>query len=525
MSEDALQYDAIVIGAGHNGLVSAGYLAREGKKVVVLEAGTAIGGAARTAEISPDYQVSTGAHLISSFPKRIERDLKLAKHGLIWATQDVVTVALDQGGKHIVIPSKGKKDVATLNAHSTEDGEAWVRFDAQMKKFVSVIAPLLEGPVPDIGPGLSARVPRAVAFRLEKLGPHDLRAFLRFMPSSITRILDRTFESDLLKGALALDATLGHHSSPRTPGTAFSFLYKRALETLGQGTGYPVGGTGALSDALVASAENAGARVRLNSPVIRIMVEQGKVTGVKLEDGTVFRAPLVMSSADPKTTCLDLLGSRHLEVPQVKQLRRTRKQGTTAKINLALEGLPTFENFSDREYGGRLLIAPDMATVDRSFLAAKRNELTLDPVMEMVIPSYHDPRLAPMGHHVLSIIIPNVPYSVEGGWEARRDEFVKRVIDTISLYAPDLSNKIIAGEILTPPEIEEKFGLKGGHWYQGDMSFDQLLAFRPAPGMANYATPVAGLYLCGSGTHPGGGLTGLPGKYAAETVLARKEVS
>lgn len=525
MSEDALQYDAIVIGAGHNGLVTAGYLARAGKKVVILEAGSIIGGAARTAEISPDYQVSTGAHLVSSFSKRIEKDLKLAKHGLVWATRDVVTVALDRGGNHVTIPTGGKKDIATLRAHSTRDGDTWARFDAQMKKFVSVIAPLLGGPVPEMGQNLSRRVPAAAAFRLEKLGPRDLRAFLRFMPSSIAHILDRAFEGDLVKGALALDATLGHHSGPKTPGTAFSFLYKKALETLGEGTGYPAGGTGALSDALAASAESAGARLRLDSPVAKIIVDVGKVSGVKLRDGTVFSAPLVMSSADPKTTCLDLLGARYLEAPLAGHIGRIRMRGTSAKINLALEGLPTFENFSDREYGGRLLIAPDMATVERSFIAAKRNQLTLDPVMEMVIPSYHDPRLAPMGHHVLSIIVPNVPYNVEGGWDVRRDEFVKRVIDTIALYAPNISDKIIAGEILTPPEIEEKFGLQGGHWHQGDMSFDQLLAFRPAPGMANYATPVEGLYLCGAGTHPGGGLTGLPGKYAASTALSREKIS
>ena len=525
MSEDALQYDAIVIGAGHNGLVTAGYLARAGKKVVVLEAGSAIGGAARTAEISPDYQVSTGAHLISCLPRKIERDLKLAKHGLVWATRDVATVALDQSGKHVIIPSGGKRDITTLSAHATRDGDAWRRFDAQMKKFMSVLSPFLDGPVPETGPDLSGRVPVAAALRLEKLGPRDLRSFLRFMPSSIAHILDATFEGDLVKGALALDATLGHHSGPKTPGTAFSLLYKWALETLGQGTGYPAGGAGALSDALATSAESTGARIRLDSPVEKIIVEAGKVSGVRLEDGTVFKAPLVMSSADPKTTCLDLLGARHLEAPLAKHIGRIRSQGAAAKINLALEGLPTFENFTDREYGGRLLIAPDMATVERSFIAAKRNELTLDPVMEMVIPSYHDPRLAPMGHHVLSIVVPNVPYHVEGGWEARRDEFVKRVIDTIALYAPDVTNKIIAGEILTPPEIEEKFGLKGGHWHQGNMSFDQLLAFRPAPGMANYATPVEGLYLCGAGTHPGGGLTGLPGKYAAATALEREKVS
>ena len=523
MSEEALQYDVIVIGAGHNGLVSASYMAKAGKKVVVLDAAEAVGGAARTAEISPDYQVSLGAHLISCLPKQIERDLKLSKHGLIWATKDVVTVALDRGGKHIVIPAGRKSDIETLAAHSKRDGETWRRFDARLKNFVSILTPFLAGAVPETGLDFSGNSAMATVLRLEKLGPEDRRAFMRFVPASIASILDRSFEGDLLKGALALDATIGHHAGPNTPGSAFSFLYKKALESLGQGVGYPIGGLGALSEALAASAESAGARIRLDSPVIQIIAGAGRVSGVRLEDGTLFKAPIVMSSADPKTTCIDLLGARHFETPVAKHIGGIRMQGAAAKVNLALEGLPTFENFTDREYGGRMLIAPDMATVERSFTAAKRNELALDPVMEMLIPSYHDPRLAPMGHHVLSVTVPNVPYDVEGGWDARREEFVKRVIDTISQYAPDLSDKIIAGEILTPPEIEQQFGMKRGHWHQGDMSFDQLLAFRPAPSMAGYATPVEGLYLCGAGTHPGGGISGLPGKYAATAALAMEK--
>ncbi len=230
-----------------------------------------------------------------------------------------------------------------------------------------------------------------------------------------------------------------------------------------------------------------------------------------------------MSSADPKTTCLDLVGARHFEAPVATHLNRIRMEGASAKVNLALEGLPTFENFTDKEYGGRLLIAPDMGTVERSFTAAKRGELTLEPVMELVIPSYHDPRLAPMGHHVMSIVLPNMPYAVAGGWEAQRDTLMKRVIDTLREHAPDISHKIIAGELLTPPELEESFGMTGGHWHQGNMSFDQLLAFRPAPGMANYDGAVEGLYLCGAGSHPGGGMSGLPGKFAAETALAREK--
>ncbi len=525
MSDDALQYDAIVIGAGHNGLVAAGYLAKAGKSVVVLDKAETVGGAAQTAEISPDYQVSTAAHLVSGFPRQIDKDLKLSKHGLSWATKDMATVALDRDGKHLVLSSDRKKEVASITEHAAHDGESWKQFDRRLRKYVKLLKPLLEKKLPDAADDASAKAAVSLALRLEKMGPADLRAFLQTVPSSAAAMLDRTFEGDLIKGALAFEATLGAHAGPHTPGTAFSLIYKRTQQAIGQGTGYPVGGTGALTEALATSAEALGARIRLESAVEEILIEDGHTKGVRLHDGTIFEAPIVLSSVDPKTTCLNLVDPRHFETPKVSHLSRLKMKGATAKINLALEGLPTFENFSDREYGGRLLIAPDMGTVERAFTAAKRCELTLEPVMEVVIPSYHDPRLAPMGHHVMSIIVPHVPYDVEGGWDSQKEPFVKRVIDTIAEYAPNLSDKIIAGEILTPPELEERFGWGKRGWHQGNMSFDQLLSFRPAPGMANYEAGVGGLYLCGVGAHPGGGLNGLPGKLSAEAALAAEKVS
>ncbi|MCE7997426.1 MAG: NAD(P)/FAD-dependent oxidoreductase [Rhodobiaceae bacterium] len=525
LEQDALQYDAIVIGAGHNGLVAAGYLAKAGKNVVVLDSAEVVGGAAQTAEISPDYQVSTAAHLVSGFPRQIEKDLKLSKHGLAWATKDMATIALDRDGKHIVLSSDRKTDLATIAAHASHDGDAWKVFEGRVAKYVKLLKPLLDRGLPTASGERATRAATMLALRLEKMGPADLRAFLQLVPSSVAALLDRSFEGDLIKGALSLQATLGAHAGPNTPGTAFSLIYGRTQQAIGQGLGYPVGGTGALTEALASAAEALGARIRLESPVREIIVENGQTKGVRLADGTLFEAPIVLSSIDPKTTCLDLVGARHFETPAVNHVSRIKMKGATAKINLALEGLPTFENFSDREYGGRLLIAPDMGTVERSFTAAKRGELTLEPVMEVVIPSYHDPRLAPMGHHVMSVIVPNVPFEVEGGWEAQKEPFVKRVIDTIAEYAPDLGDKIIAGEVLTPPELDDRFGWGNRGWHQGNMSFDQLLAFRPAPGMANYEAGVSGLYLCGVGAHPGGGLTGLPGKLSAEAALVAEKRS
>ncbi|MEQ9518995.1 MAG: NAD(P)/FAD-dependent oxidoreductase [Parvibaculum sp.] len=523
MTDEALQYDAIVIGAGHNGLIAASYLAKAGRKTVLLDSSSYIGGAARTAEISPDYLVSTAAHLFSAFPRKIEKDLKLAKHGLIWAARDMPTVALDLQGRHITLTGKGKQDTSVMAKHEPRDAENWQDFSRRMSKFALFLSKYLGEALPDLGNDVSSYEGPLAALQLEKMGAKDLQSFLRFLPSSMSSVLDRYFEGKLLKGALALDAVIGHHAGPYSPGSAFSYIYKQGLAKLGQGLSYPVGGAGAFAEVLGEAAEALGVRIRVDSHVEQILVEDGKAVGVRLTDGTVFHAPVILSSVAPKATCLELVGARHFETDTVRHLSRIRSSGAAAKINLALEGLPTFENFTDTEYGGRLLIAPSVMAVERSFIAAKRNELPIDPVMEMVIPTYHDPRLAPMGHHVLSIMVPNVPYDVAGGWDERRDEFVKKVIDTIEMYAPDLTAKIIAGEMLTPPEIESKFVLSGGHWHHADMSFDQLLAFRPTPGMANYASSLDGLYFCGAGCHPGGGLTGLPGRLAAEAVLAQRK--
>lgn len=524
MIDEALQYDAIVIGAGHNGLIAAAYLAKAGRKTVLLDRSSYIGGAARTAEISPDYLVSTAAHLFNAFPRKIEKDLKLAKHGLIWAVRDMPTVALDLQGRHITLAAKGKQNTDMLAKHEPRDAETWAAFDRRMTKFARFLSDYLSKPVPDLGGEVAGYESAMAALQLEKMGSEDFQSFMRFLPSSMAAVLDRYFEGEVLKGALALDAVIGHHAGPFSSGTAFHYLYKRALGKLGQGLSYPVGGAGAFAESLGEAAEALGVRIRVDSHVEQILVDKGVAVGVRLEDGTTFHAPLILSSAPPKKTCLEMVGARHFETHNVRHLRSIRSSGAAAKINLALDGLPTFENFTDTEYGARLLIAPSVKAVERSFIAAKRHELPLDPVMEMVIPTYHDPRLAPMGHHVLSIIVPNVPYEIEGGWDARRDEMVKKIIDSIEQYAPDLTSKIISGEVLTPPEIEAKFGLEGGHWHHAEMSFDQLLAFRPVPGMARYESPVEGLYFCGAGAHPGGGLTGLPGKLAAEAALARGKV-
>jgi phytoene dehydrogenase-like protein len=523
MMEHDLAYDAIVIGAGHNGLVAAAYLAEAGKRVLVLEAGNDVGGAAVTAEIAPDYMSSAGAHLLYAWPQRIEKDLKLAKHGFEMASRDMVTVALDKDGKHLVLPASSRADIARLKDRSPRDAEAYGPFMKRVQRYAGLLQPLLEKglPVPGEGAKQAATDALSLIWRFEKMGEEDRQELGRFLPASMAQVLDRTFEDPLLKAALAMDATLGHHMGPKSPGSAYQYIYRLAQQNIAGGKmGYPAGGIGALPQALARLIGESEGRVRTNSQVRHILVSpDGKTEGVVLTDGTKFHAPVVLSSLDPRRTYLDLLGSAHLAPEQTRRLGSWRMQGACAKINLALEGLPIIEGLEEREYGGRWLIAPDMTAMERAFVAAKRNELAVDPIMEIVLPSYHDPRAAPPGHHTMSILLPHVPYELEGGWEARRDEFTKRVVDAVAVYAPDIKIKLIAGEILTPPEIERRFGAPGAGWHQGDMSLDQTLLFRPGYGLSHDEGPVEGLYLCGSGTHPGGGLTGEPGRLAAAHVL------
>jgi len=523
MIERDLSYDAIVIGAGHNGLVAAAYLVQAGKRVLVLEASGEIGGAAVTAEISPDYMSSAGAHLLYTWPKRIEKELKLAKHGFEMAVRDMVTVALDKDGNHIVLPAGGKADLARIRTRSQRDAEAYPYFMKRMQAYARLLEPLIEKGLPEPGTDSKALARmRAALCRFERMKEEDRQELGRFLVSSIAQVLDRLFEDPLLKGAIAMDAVLGSHMGPKSPGSAYRYIYRLAQQNVAGGQmGYPAGGLGGLPQALSRLIGEADARIRTHSSVKRLLVSgAGEINGVALEDGTEFLAPVVLSSLDPRTTCLDLLGTRHLAPQATRRLKGWQKRGSIAKINLALEGLPIIDGLTEREYGGRWLIAPDMQVMERAFVSAKRGKLAVEPVMELLLPSYHDPHLAPPGHHTMSILVPHTPFEVEGGWAKRHEEFTKRIVDTVADYAPDLKIKLIAGEILAPPELEQRFGAESGAWDQGDMSLDQTMFFRP--GMGVHDAPVKGLYLCGAGVHPGGGITGESGRLAAMEVLARE---
>lgn len=283
----------------------------------------------------------------------------------------------------------------------------------------------------------------------------------------------------------------------------------------------PAGGMGALADALVAAIASSGGEVRVDAPVARVLVEEGRVAGVTLADGVEIRAPLVLSAVSPRTTMLDLAGARHFETDDIRELRHATPRGTAAKINFALDELPQFTGLAPELHAARLVVAPSVEELDEAASAARSGELSLEPAMEVLLPSVSDPSLAPEGRHVMSVVVHNVPHDLRDGWDAHREALVQRVVRTLGSYAPGVADAMIAGEILTPLDIESKYGLAGGDWHQGDIRLDRLLAFRPAYPYGRYETPLPGLWLCGAGSHPGGGVTGLPGWIAAGAVLER----
>lgn len=513
------QFDAIVIGAGHNGLIAAAYLGKAGKRVLLLEAATRLGGALTTAEVSPDYRVSTAAHLLDALPRRVEKDLKLAKHGLRFAARQLQTIALDRDHNHIVL-APGRSNLDILRRHSAVDADAFVTYLARMKSYAAVLGPLLQDALPEIVPETLSRRLRRLVWRAERLGGEKLENLMRQLPGSIGDMLNDTFETPLIKGALALDALMGSGEGPYSSGTAFTAITRLSLRSMSKGPHSIEGGLGGFTDALAAAAASYGVVIRAATVVKRILISDGIVRGVETHTNEIFEAPSVLSSAHPRETMLDLVGAKYLDAGLVKQLTEITDTGATAKLNLSLDGLPTIQGLAPQEYGARILVAPSLAALDDAYTAFKHGNIASDIPMEVTMPSVVDAPLVPPGQHVMSIVMQYVPYEVNGGWEDGRDRLVDRAIETLSAYAPDLRQRIVAGELMLPPDIESKFGLVNGGWYHGDMRLDQLLSFRPAPALARYATPVKGLYLCGAGSHPGGGICGLPGQYAARLVLS-----
>jgi phytoene dehydrogenase-like protein len=510
----------IIVGGGHNGLVCAAYLARSGKEVIVLEAADRVGGAAVTREFAPGFKVSACAHLLYLLDTTISKDLALESHGLKLARSNLKTIALATDGSHLQLAG----NQVSGGGVSDSDKDALVKYRRRMDRFAKLLGGLHKQKPPRIGTSNRSDLIGAakLALNIRLLGRDEMREFLRIAGINIYDILEEYFDNPLLKGALSLDGVLGTHLGPRSNNSIFTTLHRMSGQIDGkQGAlAHPVGGMGTVTAALAAAAAGHGATLRTASPVAKILMEGDRVSGVELESGEQIAADTVVSNADPRTTFFNLVGARNLEAGFVRKIQNIRMRGNAAKLHLALNTLPTFTGVAPEQLGERLVIAPGLEYVERAFDHAKYGEYSSAPALEITLPSVHDASLAPAGLHVLSAIVQYAPYELKGGWEAGREAFTNLVIEQLSRYAPGIRQQIAHTELLTPVDIEREFRITGGHWHHGELALDQALMLRPVPGAAQYATPLSGLYLCGAGAHPGGGVMGHAGRNAATAVLA-----
>jgi phytoene dehydrogenase-like protein len=514
----------VIVGAGHNGLACAAYLARAGREVVVLEAAPQVGGGAVTREFAKGFRVSGCAHLSYLLDARIASDLKLESHGLKWARRGLRTVALAPAGEHLVMQG-GKAESGPL---SDADRKALAGYHARMLRFARVVAKQHNRRPPRLGGGGRSDLMGAALLGLDirMLGREDMREFLRIAGINIYDVLEEIFESPLLKGALALDAVLGANLGPRSNNSVLSLLHRLSgLAAGNDGFSIPEGGMGAIGEALAAAARAAGATIRTGSPVKRITLEGDRVSGVELEGGEKVAAATVVSNADPARTLLGLLGARHLETGFVHRVRHFRNKGMAAKLHLALEALPTFARLPSELAAERIVISPDMTYLEHAFDAAKYGQCSPEPALEVTIPSLSDKSLAPAGKHVLSAVVLYAPFDERANGDSARRELLDRSLAVLDRHAPGLRRQVVASELLLPADLEREFRVSGGHWHHGELALDQFMMLRPVPGAAQYAMPVGGLFLCGAGCHPGGGVMGSAGRNAANAVLATERAA
>ncbi len=518
--------DTIVIGAGHNGLVTAAYLSKAGQKVLVIERRDVVGGAAATEEIFPGYQVDSGAHRLGGLSRRVIADLGLAAHGLEILPADPTCFTPVEEGPPLVLWRDRDRTAQAIREISEADGKAWVLFTELIGKAAGFLEAAWTTTPPDVtGNDLGDLWSSAkLGLKLRGLGKKDMVEVMRILPMSIYELMDEWFESDLVKGTLAASAVSGLCQGPMAGGTVYALLHHHVgAAGVMRPTQRVRGGIGRLSEALVAACRQYGAEVRTGAPVDGILLESGVACGVVLGDGAQLSARRVVSSADPRTTFFDLLDPEAISPDFADKISHIRYRGVCAKVHLALGGLPDFacQPGSGPHLNGVISISPSLEYVERAYDDAKYGRVSEAPCLEVSIPSLTDPGIAPDGKHLMSIVMQYAPYSLrEGQWDdATRGALLDTVVRTLARYAPRIDSLIEDRHVLTPLDLERRFGLPEGNIYHGEMTLDQLLFMRPVPGASRYRAPVPGLYLCGSGTHPGGGVTGVPGFNAAREIL------
>jgi phytoene dehydrogenase-like protein len=520
------KYDVIVIGGGHNGLVNAAYLAKAGRKVLVLERRHVLGGAAVTEEVFPGFKFSVASYVVSLLRPEIIRDLDLPRHGLEILPLDGTFTPMPDGNYlwRVNDHAKTRREIAR---HSKLDAEAYDEYGKAMVEMGRFVKPILSMTPPDptsLDPrGLMSLL--SLGKRFQALSAQDKYNQVQLMTMSAVDFLDQWFETDVLKATMSASGIIGTFLGVRSPGTAYVLLhhYMGEIDGAFRSWGFARGGTGAISNAIGDAAREAGVEIRTETSVSRIIVKDGAAAGVVLGNGDYITADIVSSSVDPNLTFLQMVGTEHLPDEFVGDVRRYKYRGSSGKVNLALDALPNFKVMPGEgaHLRGAISISPSVEYMERAYDEAKYGRYSRRPYIDMVIPSLTDPSVAPPGKHVMSCFVQYAPYNLkEGGtWDDHRDAFGDTVVDTIAEHAPNIKDIILHRQVLTPLDIERTFGLTEGNIFQGELTLEQLFFLRPAPGWAQYRTPVKGLYMCGSATHPGGGIMGAPGKNAAMRIL------
>jgi len=520
-----MKYAAIVIGGGHNGLTAAAYLARAGRKVLVLERRHVVGGAAVTEEVFPGFRFSVCSYVVSLLRPEIIRDLDLPRHGLEILPLDGTFTPMPNGDYlwRVNDHAKTRREIAR---HSKLDAEAYDEYGKAMVEMARFVKPILNMTPPD-PMSLDPRELMKLVFlgrRFRGLADVDRYNQVQLMTMSASDFLDQWFETDVLKATMSASGIIGTFLGVRSPGTAYVLLhhYMGEIDGAFRSWGFARGGTGAISNAIAAAAREAGVEIRTKAAVARIAVKNGQATGVVLANGDELTADLVLSSVDPNLTFLKFLDAKELPDEFLDEVRRYKFRGSSGKVNLALDALPNFTCLPGEgpHLRGAVSISPSVDYMERAYDQAKYGEFSRRPYIDMVIPTLTDPSVAPPGKHILSCFVQYAPYKLaSGNWDEQREAFGDTVVDTLAEYAPNIREIILHRQVVTPLDLEREWGLTEGNIFQGELTLEQLFFARPVPGWAQYTTPIRNLWMCGSATHPGGGIMGAPGRNAALRIL------
>ncbi len=526
MASNGSKYDVIVIGGGHNGLVNAAYLARAGKKVLVLERRYVLGGAACTEEVFPGFKFSVCSYVVSLLRPEIIRDLDLPRHGLEILPLDGTFTPMPNGDHLWRVNDHGQTH-REIARHSKIDAEAYDEFGKSMQAMCRFVKPILSMVPPDPAT-LNPKELMKLLFlgrRFQGLTSEDKYNQVQLMTMSAIDFLDQWFETDVLKATMSASGIIGTFLGVRSPGTAYVLLhhYMGEIDGAFRSWGFARGGTGAISNAIADAAREAGVEIRTQAPIAQIIVKNGKAKGVVLASGDEIYADIISSSVDPRLTFVKMIEKGNLPDDFLEEINRYKFRGSSGKVNLALDALPNFKAMPGpgAHLRGAISISPSVEYMERAYDDAKYGNFSRRPYIDMVIPTLTDPSVAPPGKHILSCFVQYAPYKLRPGlnWDDQKEAFGDNVINTIAEYAPNIKDIILYKQVITPLDLEREWGLTEGNIFQGELSLEQLFFLRPVPGYAQFRTPIKNLYMCGSATHPGGGIMGGPGRLAALEIL------